>query len=180
MLLFLYFCNFSWWVLYLAFEHQRIHLETSSVLIRQLPITHVRPSPLFPVCPKIGTFNDAPSSNPLIDVPELHYPMAKSDKHRLYGWDNEYGVHDVQCLGFKASKYLVSNREFLDFINDGGYDNRSYWTEEGWGWRNYKQPKHPLFWILKDNAESLPQTERYRFRNFVEECEMPWSWPVEV
>jgi len=32
---------------------------------------------------------------------------------------------------FKASKYLITNREYLEFVNDGGYENPKYWTQEG-------------------------------------------------
>ena len=32
---------------------------------------------------------------------------------------------------FKASKYLVTNREYLAFVNEGGYENSKYWTKEG-------------------------------------------------
>ncbi len=42
------------WPVMMGIEHERIHLETSSVLIRQLPIESVKPHPLFPVCPDSG------------------------------------------------------------------------------------------------------------------------------
>ena len=32
---------------------------------------------------------------------------------------------------FKASKYLVTNQEFLEFVKDGGYENSKYWTKAG-------------------------------------------------
>lgn len=32
---------------------------------------------------------------------------------------------------FEASKYLVSNREYLTFVEDGGYQRKELWTEEG-------------------------------------------------
>ena len=32
---------------------------------------------------------------------------------------------------FEASKYLVSNREFYEFVKDGGYQRKELWTEEG-------------------------------------------------
>lgn len=32
---------------------------------------------------------------------------------------------------FKASKYLITNHEYLEFVNDGGYENSKYWTKEG-------------------------------------------------
>ena len=32
---------------------------------------------------------------------------------------------------FEATQYLITNGEFLDFVNDGGYENKEYWSEEG-------------------------------------------------
>ena len=32
---------------------------------------------------------------------------------------------------FEASRYLITNREFLEFVKDGGYQNRALWTDEG-------------------------------------------------
>lgn len=32
---------------------------------------------------------------------------------------------------FRASKYLITNREYLEFVDDGGYENCKYWTKEG-------------------------------------------------
>ena len=74
---------------------------------------------------------------------------------------------------FKASKYLVSNREFLEFIEDGGYDKQTYWTSEGWSWATYDKHGMPRFWRkAKDGS--------YHLRCMLEEIEMPWSWPVET
>ena len=42
-----------WWVIMMGIEHARIHLETSSVLIRQLPLDHVRSHPLWEICRRI-------------------------------------------------------------------------------------------------------------------------------
>ena len=74
---------------------------------------------------------------------------------------------------FNASKYLVSNREFLEFIEDDGYQSESYWTPEGWGWVQYNNAKHPLFWIRSEDGS-------YRFRTMLKEIDMPWAWPVET
>ena len=41
--------------------------------------------------------------------------------NEIYGWDNEFGETTYDVSSFKASKYLVSNKEFLEFIDDGGY-----------------------------------------------------------
>jgi formylglycine-generating enzyme required for sulfatase activity len=58
--------------------------------------------------------------------------LGKRFDHHLYGWDNEYGVRVADVEEFQASKYLVSNGEFLDFVRDGGYQTQAYWTDEGY------------------------------------------------
>ena len=40
---------------------------------------------------------------------------------------------------FEASKYKVTNRQMLAFIENGGYDKRQFWTEEGWEWKEFRQ-----------------------------------------
>ena len=157
-----------WWVIMMGIEHARIHLETSSVLIRQLPIEHVRPHPLWEICRSTG----AAPENELIDVPAGEIALGKQKNHPLYGWDNEFGTHSESIKAFRASRYLVSNREFLEFIDDSGYTTQSWWTDEGWRWREYKQAAHPLFWI--------PAGGSHRLRTLAAEIDMPWDWPVEL
>ena len=65
-----------WWVIMMGIEHARIHLETSSVLIRQLPIEHVRSHPLWQVCRQSGT---APE-NELVDVPAGRVELGKTER----------------------------------------------------------------------------------------------------
>lgn len=156
------------WPILMGIEHERIHLETSSVLIRQLPLSRVVPSSFWKICPV-----DTPVvQNELIGVHGTNLRLAKQKNDALYGWDNEYGVHESTIKDFKASKYLVSNAEFLAFIEDDGYENARFWSEEGWKWRCYKEARMPLFWRKTD--------ERYCLRTMAEEMDMPWSWPVEV
>ena len=157
-----------WWVIMMGIEHARIHLETSSVLIRQLPIEHVRSHPLWEICRSTS----AAPENELVDVPAGEIALGKKKDHPLYGWDNEFGSHSKAIKEFRASRYLVSNGEFLGFVEGGGYASQEWWTDEGWGWREYKQAMHPVFWI--------PTVESYRLRTVAEEIDMPWDWPVEV
>jgi len=157
------------WVILMGIEHERIHLETSSVLIRQLPLRHVQPTADWPLCREAG----AGPSNELLSVPGSQVVLGKDRDHRLYGWDNEYGRQEQQIIPFKASRYLVSNEEFREFIAAGGYENESWWTSEGWAWKTYKKAVKPLFW--QGDAK-----DGYRLRCLAEEIAMPWNWPVEV
>jgi 5-histidylcysteine sulfoxide synthase/putative 4-mercaptohistidine N1-methyltranferase len=156
------------WAILMGIEHSRIHLETSSVLIRQLPVGEVRRHPLWELCPHSG---EAPA-NDMIDVAGGSIRLGKNKDHPLYGWDNEFGSYEADVPAFAAARCLVSNREFLEFVDDGGYEQEKWWTEEGWAWRTYRESRCPLFWIPDGNG--------YRFRHVLHELDMPWNWPVEV
>ncbi len=157
------------WVILMGIEHERIHLETSSVLIRQLPLDKVRPQPEWPLCPDRG---EAPP-NELLDVPGGKVVLGKERDHRLYGWDNEYGRLETQVGDFRAARFLVSNGEFREFVDAGGYREQKWWTDEGWGWREYTGAEHPRFWTRGAGGD-------WKLRCLAEEIPMPWNWPVEV
>ena len=152
----------------MGIEHQRIHLETSSVLIRQLPIDQVRQLTFWDICTESGE----PPANNLLDVTGGMVTLGKTKEHPLYGWDNEYGMHSAEVSGFKAAQYLTSNREFLAFVEADGYRDRQWWSEEGWQWREFKQAEYPLFWIRSGAG--------WKLRTMASEIDLPWNWPVEV
>ena len=169
------------WVIIMGIEHERIHLETSSVIIRRLGSNYVRNSEFFIRCPisnSIGYESNQPKIEKLPKNTLLKLPAKTIDLHKdgvLYGWDNEYGVHKKDVSEFQASKYLVSNGEFLEFMRDGGYILEENWTEEGKQWLKSTKTQHPLFWI--DDVENRGF---YKFRTMTEIMDMPWDWPVEV
>jgi 5-histidylcysteine sulfoxide synthase/putative 4-mercaptohistidine N1-methyltranferase len=157
------------WVVLMGVEHERIHLETSSVLIRQLPLHLVRPRSAWPVCPESGP---APG-NELVAVGAGTVILGKERNHNLYGWDNEYGHQKVEVADFKAARFPVTNGEFREFMEAGGYRTERWWTEEGWEWRNFRQAEHPVFWVPAAEGE-------FRLRCLAEEIPLPPDWPVEV
>ncbi len=46
-----------------------------------------------------------------------------------------------------ASRYKVTNGEFLRFVRARGYATHKYWSTEGWGWKTFRNVKWPTFWI---------------------------------
>ncbi|HSH87677.1 MAG TPA: 5-histidylcysteine sulfoxide synthase [Methylophilus sp.] len=156
-----------WWPILMGIEHERIHLETSSVLIRQHALQFVQPHPDWAACQT----QDAPApTNSLVDIPARDIQLSKSTDQ--YGWDNEYGQFKAHSPAFQAAKYLTSNAEFLSFVEAGGYQKDEYWLEEGLAWRRYTQAEHPTFWVKHSDS--------WKLRLMTEEVDMPWSWPVEV
>ena len=66
-------------------------------------------------------------------------------------FDNELNRHKVYVDHFEISANLITNGEFLEFINAGGYNNFTYWHAEGWDWVNTNKIKSPMYWHLIDN-----------------------------
>jgi len=48
---------------------------------------------------------------------------------------------------FEASKYLITNSEFLEFVKAGGYETQNFWSKDGWQWQQFRRAKHPTFWV---------------------------------
>ncbi len=157
-----------WWAILMGIEHERIHLETSSVLIRQHALHRARPHPAFKPCRETGAAPD----NSLVLVSRGTTRLGKRRDDPYYGWDNEYGVREVEVAPFHASRYLVSNGEFLAFVDAEGYAAERFWSEEGLAWRRFAQVSHPTFWLRKGDT--------WQLRLMTEEIPMPWDWPVEV
>jgi ergothioneine biosynthesis protein EgtB len=65
-------------------------------------------------------------------------------------FDNELSRHKVFLNDFSISKELVTNAEFIEFINAGGYKNFNYWHAEGWDWVKNNNITAPLYWHLID------------------------------
>ena len=156
------------WIVLMGIEHERIHIETSLVLHRQMPLEFIKEVDEFKLCSVAG---EAPK-NEMITIPSSHVKLGKDKSHHLYGWDNEYGTYSEDVPEFKTSKYLVSNAEFMEFVINGGYENEEYWDEEGKTFLKITGAKHPTFWHLIDGA--------YMYRTISSIIDMPQNWPVDV
>ncbi|MFK7767391.1 MAG: 5-histidylcysteine sulfoxide synthase [Mariniblastus sp.] len=161
--------NSPMWIVLMGIEHERIHLETSSILMRELPIEMVKPHPVWGnICKETA----AAPANELVPVAAEKVELGKSKSNGIYGWDNEYGYAAEEVDSFKASKYLVSNQEFLEFVEAGGYEAEKYWTAEGWNWLDFSKAKHPVYWNKTDDG--------FKYRSMLEVIDMPWDWPAEI
>ncbi|KAK3089792.1 hypothetical protein FSP39_006572 [Pinctada imbricata] len=140
-----------WWALLMGIEHERIHIETSSVLIRQLPVDMVtKPDEWIYGPMKSG---EPVTSNPMVKVDKREITYGKPFNFPSYGWDNEYGEVTCSVPSFEASKFKVTNGEFLEFVEDGGYEKKDFWSEEGWRWKQFRQAKHPVFWVCNEGCK---------------------------
>jgi ergothioneine biosynthesis protein EgtB len=79
----------------------------------------------------------------------LGYEPARPSSYE-FAFDNEKPRHQVFLQDFALDKAPVSNGDFLEFINDGGYQNFRWWFSEGWEAVNREQWRAPLYWELHD------------------------------
>lgn len=156
------------WVILMGIEHERIHIETSLVLHRQMPIELVKDSTHFNLCEKSST----PPQNEMLDINATEINLGVDKRHKIYAWDNEYGVYKESVSAFKASKYLVSNGEYMEFVNAGGYHNKDFWDDEGKNFLKISGMDKPTFWVLVDGV--------YKYRSLSSVIDMPLDWPVDV
>ena len=102
--------------------------------------------------------------NPLFPAYNENFPLEKSEpenfemlsfKEGIYEigfegegfcFDNELNRHKVYLKDFQISNRLVTNSEYLEFMNDGGYENFRHWHAEGWEWVKENHAMAPLYW----------------------------------
>jgi ergothioneine biosynthesis protein EgtB len=90
----------------------------------------------------------APPSAAFISVPAGIYEIGYRGDG--FCFDNELAPHKVYLEEFQISASLVTNAEFLEFIESGGYKNFSYWHAEGWDWVKNQGTGAPLYWHFID------------------------------
>jgi Sulfatase-modifying factor enzyme 1 len=175
------------WALFMGYEHERIHFETSSVLFREAPFHLVQtPENWPPLHPSAYETANSPASNPLkgVDYPENTMIAVNRDTVDLgkpadfpsFGWDNEYGERNLEVPPFSASEHMVTNGEFYQFVKEGGNRTKHYWSDDGWAWRTHRNLKWPYFWEQVGPAGS----HEYSLRTIFDIVTMPWDWPVDV
>lgn len=162
--------NSPMWIVLMGIEHINIHIETSSVLLRELDLKFLKEDEIFTYT------NDASNTYPkneLLDVKGTTVILQKDRENPIfYGWDNEFSFHKAEIKDFQASKYLVSNGEFLEFVNEGAYNKPEFFTQEGKEWLDFTQAKYPTFWLKKENQFYLREINR--------EIPLPLNYPVDI
>ncbi len=68
-------------------------------------------------------------------------------------FDNEKWAHEVSIEAFSIALAPVTNAEFMDFVNAGGYQRQVFWSEEGWLWRLQAKAEHPVYWLAGERED---------------------------
>jgi iron(II)-dependent oxidoreductase len=154
-------------LLNVAIEHRLMHAETLAYMLHQLPFDHkVRKEhhPELVVRPVTPRMIEIPAGSATLGLDRCNI--------NLFGWDNEYQEHTLAVPAFSIDQYEVTNREYLQFMNAGGYENRSLWSEFDWKWKAQQNISHPVFWNRTGGE--------WQYRTMFEDVPLPLDWPVYV
>ena len=129
----------------LGLQHEQQHQE---LLLTDLKYTFSK-NPIYPVYKDSSFVNQENEDSGWVTIKEGIYTIGHDSN--TFCFDNEMGNHRVFLESFSISKSLVTNQEFIEFIEDGGYENPYNWLDDGWFWVQKNNMKHPLYWCKKDD-----------------------------
>lgn len=126
----------------LGFNHEEQHQELLMTDIKYI-LGH---NPLFPAYnPEYSAPHfEEPISDDFIKIDEGIYEIGFNGDG--FSFDNEHNRHKVYLNAYEISPKLVTNAEYLEFINSGGYHDFRHWHAEGWDWVNTNKVEAPLYW----------------------------------
>lgn len=126
----------------LGIHHEKQHQELLITDIKYI----LGNNPLFP------KYNDVFRENPIQDFPQKWQKVDSGlydighQNPQDFCYDNELGRHQVFLEEFEISNKLITNKEYLEFIEDGGYEQSLLWHSEGWEWISKNGIFAPLYW----------------------------------
>lgn len=151
----------------LVLEHEYQHQETLAYLLHLLDARkktrpqETPPEASFPT-------SSVTLSNDMLLIPAGPFEMGAAWDTFVY--DNELPAHTVDLPAFKIDRLLTTNEEYARFIEEGGYERREFWSDEGWSWKEKEDWKAPLYWT-RDG-------KRWLSRAMFEETELALAHPV--
>jgi len=148
-------------------EHELMHQETLLYMLQRLPLEQkVRPSWVPPLVLGPGRPADK------IAIPAGPATLGARFDELSFGWDNEFSALEVPVPAFRIDGTAVTNRQFLAFVEDGGYRRPELWSDEDRVWLGHAAIEHPVVWELTDG--------RWMYRTLFElvPLDAAADWPV--
>jgi len=91
---------------------------------------------------------DGNSTDAMVHVPGGPFVMGTDDE--AWTLDNERGAHEVEVADFHLDKTPLTNRAYLEFVEDGGYEREELWRSEGWARIRDQRISAPKHWYQRE------------------------------
>lgn len=133
----------------LGLNHEQQHQE---LFLTDLKYT-LSVNPLFPTyregyAPEELSEPPASAGGQFIEIESGMYEIGYDGEG--FCFDNELARHKIYLDDFQISDRLVTNSEYMEFMNDGGYRDPLLWHSEGWDWLHRENVTSPLYWHERD------------------------------
>lgn len=133
--------NYLYDLIEMGIHHEKQHQELLLTDIKYI----LGNNPLLPLYSKnLKEHQEETHDQEWIPIAEGIYGIGHDSEN--FSYDNELGRHKVYLNACEISNKLVTNQEFIEFIQDKGYQNFELWHAEGWDWVNKNNIKAPLYW----------------------------------
>jgi iron(II)-dependent oxidoreductase len=143
----------------LALYHEDMHTET----LHHIRQTLAYPAPrLAPAAPRPTLEIDREFEPHDIAIPGGAFCLGATPD-LPFVFDNEKWSHRIEVAPFRISATTVTMGEFQRFVEQGGYQDSSLWSAEGWEWKQRAGAKHPVYWRREADGKWLWR----RFDTFV-------------
>ena len=130
----------------LGLQHEQQHQELLVTDIKYI----LGNNPLFPAYKKTKeNLKTEVKNTKWISINEGIYEIGFEGEG--FCFDNELNRHKVYLNAFKIASELVTNKEYLEFINAQGYEDFQHWHAEGWDWVQKTNSKAPMYWYFIDS-----------------------------
>lgn len=135
-------------IIRLGINHEEQHQELLITDIKYI----LGNNPLLPAYPTDYPMADLPmiTGETWIEQPEGVYQIGADGSG--FCFDNEMGRHKVYLASYQIRRQLVSNGEYLAFVQAGGYEDFRYWHAEGWEWVKSQSVKAPMYWHVVEGV----------------------------
>lgn len=138
-------------LLVLGLHHEMQHQELMLMDIKY----NFSINPLFPAYRK--DLKKISQSNNILDCQYIDVKggvvmIGHDNQEKSFCYDNEVPQHKHYLEPFRIANRLVTNAEYLEFIQTGGYKEHTYWLSDGWDWLHKEQWQAPLYWHKIENA----------------------------
>jgi ergothioneine biosynthesis protein EgtB len=134
----------------LGLHHEQQHQELLRMDIQYNAFTNIIPPPYpmgeVPLSPPIHTGEWLEREAGLYEIGHDLNPS------RAFSFDNEHPRHQQYLERVAIRSSLVTQGEYLDFIESDGYQNPALWLSEGWKIARERQWEAPLYWRKKDSS----------------------------
>ncbi len=155
-------------LLNVAIEHRLMHVETLAYMLHQMPFDQKNAPPVPWAEPDHGRR----VVHSMVPVPAGRTELGMSGERGLFGWDNEFGEQQVEVPAFEIDRYMVTNADYAEFVEAGGYRQREWWRDADWAWKEAAGLEHPVGWSR--------DPEGWRLRTMFDDIALPLAWPAYV